>query len=230
MPIEHIHTYLVHPGKGSEEPPQIGGTVVALEGKLFDLLSDIYAKSDRECDIDISFNHSGEGKQQNPCRDLVVYYLRGPTVARGRHIAQRLERVTTHRSGLGLLFLIAGKEGREYKIIISRFPADSAILAEENRQALTVEFLERVFMKSATAYKAALYQHASFAAGFWVGKAVDKQINPGVVQLSNYWIAEFLDSISAPLPPLVPAGWLLRCATRPGKPETSLSKARLPPQ
>lgn len=194
LPIEHIHTYLVHPGKGSEAPTQIGGATVALDGKLFALLSEIFSKSDRECDTDISFNRSSDGSQQNPCRDLIVQYLGGPTIVRGRHIAERLEKVTTHRSGLGLLFLIAGKEGRDHKVVISRFPADSAILAEENRQSLTVEFLERVFMKSATAYKAALYQHSSLASGFWVGRAVDKQINSRVVQLSNYWIAEFLDS------------------------------------
>lgn len=194
MPIEHIHTYLVHPGKAAGAPPQIGGTMVPLEGKLFGLLGDIYAKSDHECDTDISFNQSADGKQQNPCRDLILQYLGGPTIVRGRHIAERLELITTHRSGLGLLFLIAGKEGRDHKIVISRFPADSGILAEENRQALTVEFLERVFMKSATAYKAALYRHSSLTSGFWTGKAVDKQINSRVVQLSNYWIAEFLDS------------------------------------
>ena len=89
---------------------------------------------------------------------------------------------------------MAGKEGREHKIVISRFPADVGILAEESERALTVEFLERVFMKRATTYKAAAYQHTSLAAGFWLGRAVDKQINSDMVQLSNYWIAEFLDS------------------------------------
>lgn len=39
LPIEHIHTYLVHPGKGADAPPQIGGTTVPLEGKLFGLLN-----------------------------------------------------------------------------------------------------------------------------------------------------------------------------------------------
>jgi len=194
VPVQHIHTYLVHPGKGSEAPPRIGGAAVPLEGKLFNLLNDIYSKSERECDIDISFNQSPDGQQENPCRSLIVTYLGGPTLVRGRHLAERLEKVTTHRSGLGLLFLIAGNEGREHKIVISRFPADSAVLAEAGREGLTVEFLERVFMKSATAYKAALYQHASLASGFWTGRAVDKQINSRVVQLSNYWISEFLDS------------------------------------
>jgi hypothetical protein len=194
LAVEHIHTFLVHPGKSSGQPPQIGGTTVALDGKLFKLLNDIYSRSDSECDIEISFNQGAGGAQQNPCRELILDYLQGPTLTRGRRIAERLEKVTTHRSGLGLLFLIVGKEGRTHKIVVSRFPADSAILAEENQQALTVEFLERVFMKSATAYKAAAYEDTSFVSGFWIGRAVDRQVNNREVQLSNYWIVDFLDS------------------------------------
>jgi len=194
LAIEHIHTYLVHPGKGSEDEPRIGGASVPLRGRLFDLLSDIYGRSDIECDIDISFNRAGDGAQQNLCRTLITDYLRDPNLAHGRNIAKRLENVTTHRSGLGLLFLIAGREGRDHKFVISRFPADSAILAEEDQQTLNVEFLERVFMKSAKAYKAASYQDASLAAGFWLGRATDKQVNNPEIRVSNYWIAEFLDS------------------------------------
>lgn len=194
MPIECIHTYLVHPGKAADDAPNIGGTPVVLNGRLFDLLAGVYEKSSQECDIDISFNPSRDGAQNNPCRDLIVAYLQDKTLAHGRRIAERLQTMTDHRSGLGLLFLIAGKVGNNHKLVVSRFPADSAILAEENQQNLTVEFLERVFMKSATAYKAALYEDSSFRAGFWLGRAVDKQINSRVVQLSNYWIADFLDS------------------------------------
>ncbi len=194
MPIEHIHTYLVHPGKAVNEPSRIRGNSLSLDGKMFTLLNDIYVNSDRDCSIEISFNPRDDGTQQNPCRDLIVAYLADPTVPHGRHIAERLEKVTTHRSGLGLLFLLVGKEGHEHKIVISRFPADVGILAEESDRALTVEFLERVFMKRATTYKAAAYQDRSLYAGFWLGRAVDKQINSDMVQLSNYWIAEFLDS------------------------------------
>jgi hypothetical protein len=194
MPIEHIHTYLVHPGKMTDEVSRIRGNSLALDGKMFSLLNEIYINSDRDCSIEISFSPRDDGTQQNPCRDLIVTYLGDPTVPHGRQLAERLEKVTTHRSGLGLLFLMAGKEGRDHKIVISRFPADVGILAEESERALTVEFLERVFMKRATTYKAAAYQDASLHAGFWLGRAVDKQINSDMVQLSNYWIAEFLDS------------------------------------
>jgi hypothetical protein len=93
-----------------------------------------------------------------------------------------------------LFFLIAGRDGRNHKLVISRFPTDSAILAEEDQKNLTVEFLERVFMKSATSYKAAVYQDSSFNAGFWLGKAVDKQINSRMIEVSNYWIFDFLAS------------------------------------
>jgi hypothetical protein len=194
LAIERIHTYLVHPGKRSEDASTIGGTTVALSGKLFKLLDDIYARSESECDTEISFNHSESGSQQNACRDLIIEYLADPTVVRGRRLAERLEKVTTLRSGLGLLFLISGKEGKDYKIVVSRFPADSAILAEEGERAFTVEFLDRVFMKRAAAYKAAVYRDTSLTSGFWLGRAVDKQINSNVVMLSNYWIADFLNS------------------------------------
>ena len=194
MAISHIHTYLVHPGKGQANAPQVGGTTVPLDGKLFRLLENIYARSDEECDIEISFNADAEGRQENPCRSLLTTYLGGPTLVRGRTIAMRLQEKTDKRSGLGLLFLIAGKEGHHHKIVISRFPTDSAILAEENQANLTVEFLERVFMKSATSYKAAMYQDTSLLAGFWQGRAVDKQINSRISEVSNYWIEDFLDS------------------------------------
>jgi hypothetical protein len=167
---------------------------VPLTGKLFEMLGRIYAKSDKECDIDISFNKDADGKQQNPCRTLIIDYLRKPALPAARQIAVRLSQFTTNRSRLGLLFLIVGKEADERKILVSRFPADSGILAEENQAALSVEFLERVFMKSATTYKAAVYQHASLEGGFWIGRAVDKQINSNESHLSLYWIREFLDS------------------------------------
>ena len=49
-------------------------------------------------------------------------------------------------------------------------------------------------MKSATSYKAAMYRDGSLTAGFWTGRAIDKQINNRVAPASTYWIEEFLDS------------------------------------
>jgi hypothetical protein len=177
LAVQTIHSYLVHAGRSSRKAPQIRGAPVGLTGKLFDLLEGIYEASEDECDIDIVFNHAVSGAQQNDCRDLIISYLKNPTLPSGRSIAERLELKTDRRSGLGLLFLIAGKEGRNHKLVLSRFPTDSAILADEDQNSLTIEFLERVFMKSKTSYKAVMYSDASLVAGFWQGRAVDKQIN-----------------------------------------------------
>jgi len=159
---------------------------------MFNLLDGIYAKSDTECDVDIAFVPTADGKQTNACRDLILAYLAKPDLVKAQAIASRLAGHTDGRSGLGLLFLIVGKEGREHKIVLSRFPTDSAIYVDENPKALTVEFLERVFMKNKTSYKAVVYQHASLKAGFCAGRAVDKQLNSLLGEPSNYWISDFL--------------------------------------
>jgi hypothetical protein len=168
------------------------GTSVPLSGGTFDLLDGIYQKSDRECDVDITFCPTPDGKQQNDCRDLVINYVGGPTLPRGRVIAERLALNTDGRSGLGLLFLIAGKEGKEHKLVLSRFPTDSAIYVDENQSALTVEFLDRVFMKNKFSYKAVVYGHSSLKGGFWSERAIDKQLNNLTGEPSNYWISDFL--------------------------------------
>jgi len=194
MPIEHAFSYMVHPSKGDPEARNINGSAVPLEGKMFDLLSDIYGKAEHECNIDISFNPATDGSQINACRDLIRAFAESPSVDAGRAIAQRLRAATDGRSGPGLLFLIIGKEGDAHKLLISRFPADSGILAEEKQSELKLDFLERIFLKNAHSYKAALYKHTSISAGFWSARAVDKQTTSSTVLASEYWIGDFLDS------------------------------------
>jgi hypothetical protein len=98
----------------------------------------IYSKSESDCDIDITFR-SSEGKQQNYCRDVLLAHLAAPSLTTGHLIAERLAEMTDMRSALGLLFLIVGKEGKDHKVVISRFPTDSAIYVEEKQRALTVQ-------------------------------------------------------------------------------------------
>src|SRR5947199_10257522 len=90
--------------------------------------------------------------------------------------------------------MLNGEKKGETRVVISRFPADSGILAEEKEKGLSVEFLERIFMKSATSYKAAVYSGRSHDKDFWKGKAVDKQINSADSFISDYWIRDFLRS------------------------------------
>ncbi|MGY3616204.1 hypothetical protein [Bradyrhizobium sp. USDA 10063] len=194
MAVQHIHTFVAHPRKGGAGISPINGTTVSLHGKMYDLLNNIYIKSEQEADVEITFSPSVDGKQQNDCRDLIRAYLSDPTLAHGRVIAERLERNTDGRSGIGLLFLICGKEGRDHKIVISRFPTDNAIYVDEDPNKLTVEFLERVFMKNRASYKAAVYRDTSLRGGFWNGRAIDKQLNNPAGEFSNYWILDFLAS------------------------------------
>jgi hypothetical protein len=191
LPLQHIHAYLVHPKKGTADKSQLPGTDVPLSGQVFDLMGTIYSKSESDCDIDITFR-SSDGKQQNDCRDVLLTYLAAPSLTTGHLIAERLGEMTDMRSALGLLFLIVGKEGKDHKVVISRFPTDSAIYVEEKQLALTVQFLERVFMKNKQSYKAVPYRDASLKAGFWSGRAIDKQINTPTSPTSDYWVADFL--------------------------------------
>ncbi len=59
VPVQHIQTYLVHPGKGAAAVQPVNGTSLSLTGSMFDLLDGIYARSEQECDIDIIFKSAG---------------------------------------------------------------------------------------------------------------------------------------------------------------------------
>jgi hypothetical protein len=197
MPVTRGHGFLVHPSKAEAKAaraqPNIGGVEVGPQaGKLFGMLSRVFDKAHDECTIDIAFLPDTKGQQVNDVCTLLKTYLKHPNLRTARKIAERLQSVTTHRSGLGLLFLMAGSDGNGSRLVIARFPADEGIAATETSRTLILEFLERVFMKSAFSYKAALYRAASPSAGFWDGAAVDRQLNEGAI--SQYWIGEFLAS------------------------------------
>lgn len=192
MTVSHLHSYLVRAGKHLDVQPPPVGTEVPKQGQLFNMLSELFLRSATECDIDIVFAPAPDGTQNNSLRSLLQTYSGGPTLARGRAIAERLQAVTTNRSGLGLLFILCGNaDDGSHTLVLSRFPADSGVLAQEVSGGLTVEFIERVFMRSTKAYKSAHFRASGPSAGFDTGRAVDKQLS-GPRDLSEYWIREFL--------------------------------------
>lgn len=197
--VSHIHAYLVHPGKGLATPPAISGNTLPLKGQLFDMLAAIFAATADARDIEIAFRHQG-GVQQNDCRDLVLNYITTPNVTRGRKIADRLQAASDNRSGIGLLFLIYGQHGVKKRLVISRFPADQAILAEVAKKGLNVAFLERVFIRRMSAYKAVMLEHTSLTKGFWTGMATDRQAGQSGENISHYWIEDFLTADFAETP------------------------------
>ena len=191
--LEHIHSFLVHPGRNVTNQPTINGTSVPKSGKLFDMLSDLFQRAPRECNIEIVFTPDEHGHQNNVSRDRLVEYAKNPGVVSGQLIAEGLQEITTNRSGLGLMFLLKGmqSDGR-HALVISRFPASSGITATENFQGLAVEFIEQVFMKNAQAYKSAFFQTEHLDAGFQEGRAIDRQ-SIGAEEISDYWIKDFLN-------------------------------------
>lgn len=194
MKIKKIYSYLSYPSKHEEEQPEIGGAAIPHSGRLYDMLKEIFDKSDKECNIPICFIPEDDGTQNNDCRNEVIDLIKLPGIAAGRKIAERLQSVTTGKSGMGLLFFIVAKDGKKHKIMISRFPADQGVMAEQNSKSLKVQFIEQVFLKNANAYKSAIYTGASFDADFWNGHAVDRQMNHGIKEVADYWIKDFLVS------------------------------------
>ena len=192
MNIIKISSFLVYPGKNLEHLPEVQGTLLPLQGSLYNMLEEIYIKSDKECNIPIRFLMADDGSQNNLARNLIVAYIEFPDLVKGKDIANRLSGFTTNNPGLGLLFLILGRDEKKKKLVISRFPAKKGVLAEEQGQGLQIEFIERIFMKSATSYKAAVYNDSSLKAGFWDGFAIDKQLNTSFDEIANYWIHDFL--------------------------------------
>lgn len=193
MPITRIHSFLVHPSKHEERQPQISGVEVPYVGRLFEMLSSLDTGAESECDIEIMFRPQDDGAQQNDCRDLLLTYLGKPTLEGGLDLAKRLQSFTTRRSGLGLLFLIAAKNQHGLRLLLSRFPAESGVMAEENGRTLDVTFVEKVFMKNAKSYKSVLFRCSTLAAGFWKGIAVDRQMDDQR-GTADYWIRDFLAS------------------------------------
>lgn len=194
MQVGSIHSYLIYPGKNVVSPHEISGTTVPMTGVLFEMLRKVFNSAEAECRHNIAFTADANGAQQNDCLDLFVDYIKNCDLPRGREVAKRLQGYTTNKSSLGLMFLMKGQHKGETKLVVSRFPADSGILAEEKAQSLSVAFIERVFMKSSTSYKAAVYSGKSFPKDFWKGRAIDKQINNAESYISDYWIRDFLHS------------------------------------
>lgn len=186
------HAFLVQPARNLAVQPKLSGKTLPTSGKLFDLLADIFHAKPNEKDFEVTFKPATDGKQQNDCRDLILAFQKSKKIADARAIAARLQGSTDKRSGKGLLFLMAGQHGTRTRVVISRFPADQAIMADVDANGLDVKFLEQVFIKRMSAYKAILLEDANPSATFWTGMATDRQAGGSPENISDYWIESFL--------------------------------------
>lgn len=153
MKITKILSFLTYPEKNKAEQMEITGTEIPIdEGKLCRMLSDVFFRSDAECNIPVAFL-SEDGEQENAVRNMILGVVKEPTVESTKALAARLQLFTTKTSGMGLLFFCIGSEGENSKIVISRFPADEGVVAERGLDKLTVSFVEQVFLKSSHSYR-----------------------------------------------------------------------------
>lgn len=195
LSILKAYAYLVRPGKGVDAPPSISSKDITIgSDSLSDMLTDVFNGQASSHDFEITFNAASDGAQVNPCRDLLVAFQNNATNANGLPIAQRLQKVTDNRSGIGLLFVLTGTSGLKHRLVVSRFPTDKAVLAEIGEGGLAVEFLEQVFIKRLSSYKALMLEHATPANGFWKGIATDRQAGRSGEHISEYWLKEFLEA------------------------------------
>lgn len=195
MPIEKAFAYLIAPGKRAEKPSSISSKEISLKkSKLSDMLAGIFSDEPSTHDFDIVFNPAPNGGQNNECRDLMLSFHSNPSLRTGQLIAERLQKVTDHRSGTGLFFLLKGYHGLSQRVIMSRFPTDQAIRADTTSGSLDVEFLEEVFIKRMSSYKAAMVEHENPVGGFWTGIATDRQAGQSGEHISEYWLRDFLNA------------------------------------
>lgn len=196
MKIQKILSFLTYPAKHRDEQPIIAGTEIPQAGRLYNMLADVFDRSGRECDIPICFIPTEDGKQENEVRTEVKDFLKNQSIPQGLKLAQRLQSTTTNKSGLGLLFLMIGESepNKETAFLISRFPADEGIVASQNSETLTVDFVEQVFLKNSHSYKGVLYRESVNDNDCWTGNAIDKQMNHGTKEVATYWIQDFLKS------------------------------------
>jgi hypothetical protein len=196
-----IHSFLVRPQHKVKSPTLEPGTNVTTTGDLYELLKEIYNKAENNS-TEVKFVMSDDGQQKNLVRREALAYTMNPSLSLAEPLAIRLAKATDGRSGTGLLFLMVGSEGGERKLVLSRFPADSGILAEQGETGLKVEFLKRIFMKSSKLYKSVSFKGIDANGSFWIGRAIDKQNSAQGLLSSRYWISDFLTAEFSTTPEL----------------------------
>lgn len=194
MKLTHAYSALVNPLTAVDTQSTITGAAITPQGELGEMLYDVFERATSECDMAIIFLPDAQGNQNNECRDLLMEHIRQPTDHTGEAIALRLQSVTPSTAGSALLFILAGVNDQGYhRLVVSRFPAEVGVLAQETNQSLSLEFIEQVFLKNAHAYKCACFETEHPYANFPGGRSTDRQARGNVV-IAGYWLAKFLQS------------------------------------
>lgn len=210
MKLKNITCYLVHPNKHEKTKIVPYETKLKSNSKVYKKIEVIFDDAEKECLSEIIFKHDADGKQNNIFKDKLKRYSEKQNSANGVAIANALQDVTNKQSGLGLFFVAYGEEGAKKKIVLSRFVAEEGISAKANSNKLSLEFVEKFFMKKSTSYKSALFKGSGDLKGMTGGTAVDKQASGDKDGLARYWTNDFLQC----MPKTTPSEGTIRLAKK----------------
>lgn len=194
MPIESIYSFLTYPKSHEKAADAIEGVHIKPDkGKLSKMLSEVFDSVRSRRDVPITF---ATNNQVNPTRVALLSFFAKPKLTTALPLAQALQVATPGTAGMGLFFVCLGSDdGKPGKrTVLSRFAADEGVVASKNRGALSVKFVEQVFLKNSHTYKAATYRHEVDKNDAWKGIATDRQLNHGSKAIADYWIVDFLRS------------------------------------
>lgn len=195
MKVKKILGFIAPVAKDKEEiqDTEIFSHEIKKSNKLYSFLELLFDRSDQDCKVQIRFVAQNKS-QDNEIRNQIIKISKALTRENCLPLVKRLAKLTDQKTKEGLLFFLLGKEKEEIKILITRFPSEVGITVNQNNGYLDFEILNDVFLRKSNKYKAVFYNSSE---DFWVGHAVDKQLNDNVGkirEISDYWIKDFLIS------------------------------------
>lgn len=210
MILKNITCYLVHPNKHEHTKIVPIETKLKPSSKVYAKIEAIFIEAEQECLSEIIFKPDANGKQNNAFKEKLKNYAIKQNSINGKSIANALQDVTNKQSGLGLFFIAYGEDGAKKKFVLSRFVAEEGISAKSSSNKLSLEFVEKFFMKKSTSYKSALFKGVGDLKGMTGGTAVDKQASGDKDGLARYWTSDFLNC----MPKTTPAEGTIRLAKK----------------
>lgn len=169
MPIENIYSFLTYPKNHEKATDTIDGLHIKPDkGKLSKMLSEVFDSIKSRRDVPVTFVADD---QINPTREQLLTFFATPRLSTALPLARSLQAATPSTAGMGLFFVCLGSDAGTpgKRSVLSRFAADEGVVASKNGGALSVEFVEQVFLKNAHTYKAATYRHEAGKNDAWKG-------------------------------------------------------------
>jgi hypothetical protein len=180
----------VPPLKSVSEDTVLNGTQIK-EGKTFDVLLDIFKKSEKHCNIPITF------KPNQIIKSELQAFFKDPDLGVSERIGRLLGNISTSQNGESLLFIAKVSRNKSEFVFLCRLPVGEAISAKVRKDKLSVKVLDDVFVKNKHSYKIALYEIQKEGIMPNSGYVYDKQTNSPNKNAADYWIKEFLKSTEA---------------------------------